>query len=709
MKIFPSATLRSHVVVLVIASIVPLALFAGALIHSAHQKQQVLIERGMQDTARALSTALDREFTGAIQALKVLASSKSLAHGRLAAFYEEMQDALAAYGSGWLNIGLIGRNGEHLLNLRRPFGSPLPRMDPELIERTLHTGEPSISNIFRGPITGAPSMIVSVPVLRDGQIKYVLSAGLSTVRLSALLSQQELPANAIATILDGNQVIVARTRNLEKYLGTPAGATLAAQARQNREAIISGMTRDGIDTIGALRHSDLSGWTVAFGIPAAAVDVPLRNSLMLAGAVGLAFLGASVFFAVFIGRRVVRGANHLTGAAHALGRGEIPRMQPSQLAELDDVARALEQAAGKRTEGEVKLQESEERFRSIFEQAAVGIAQSDLEGRYTVTNQMFADLLGYTRQELAGMPIRDIAPVEEMEDAGRSLETLLQQGLDSVSGERRLVRRDGSMIRTNCTMSIICRGSGEPICYMGVYEDITERKQSEDALRESEKHLRELSRRLIDAQEKERQILARELHDRVGQNLAVLGINLTRLRGEKASPAETQARIDDSLAVLEATGKVISDVLTDLKPPMLSNYGLLEAIRWHANVLARRTGLAVEVTGPALPRLTSEIDMALFRIAQGALNNVAQHARARNIGVRLEAGERTVRLVVADDGSGFDAAAALASARWGLATMKERAEAIRGSLRIESAPGRGTRIIAEVPATRIIAEVLAVS
>jgi len=563
--------------------------------------------------------------------------------------------------------------------------------------------------MFRGPITGAPSMIVSVPVVRDGQMKYVLAAGFSTVRLSALLSQQELPADAIATILDGNQVIVARTRDLEKYLGTRAGASLATQARQNREAIWRGVTRDGIHTVGALHRSDLSGWTVALGLPAAAVDMPLRNSLVLAGAAALALLGASVVFAVFIGRRVARAANQLVEAAHALGKGEIPRMQLSPIAELNDVARAIEQAAGKRTQIEAKLQESEERFRSIFEQAEVGIAQTDLEGRYTLMNQKFADLLGYTREELVGMSISDIVHAEEFEAIERNRETLLHPGAHSVTGELRMVRKDGSVILTDRTTSILRKASGEPICYIGVYVDITERKQAETALRESEAHLRELSRRLINTEEKERQILARELHDRVGQNLAVLGINLTRLRGEKATPEETQARIDDSLEVIEATGRVISDVLTDLKPPMLSNYGLLEAIRWHANVLARRTGLAVELTGPALPRLTPEIEMALLRIAQGALNNVAQHARARNIGVSLEAEARTVRLEVADDGSGFDPAAPSHSARWGLATMKERAEAIGGSLRIESAPGRGTRIIVEVPATRIISEVLAVS
>jgi len=177
----------------------------------------------------------------------------------------------------------------------------------------------------------------------------------------------------------------------------------------------------------------------------------------------------------------------------------------------------------------------------------------------------------------------------------------------------------------------------------------------------------------------------------------VLGINLTRLRDEQVTAPKTRARINDSLAVIEATGKVISDVLTELKPPMLSDRGLLEALRWHVKQLAQRSGIAIKVTDSAAPRLAPEIEMAFFRIAQGALNNVVQHARARGVVVRLDAINGMARLEVVDDGSGFDVAARSVSGSWGLTAMKERAEAIDGSLRIESAPGRGTRIIAEAP------------
>jgi signal transduction histidine kinase len=208
--------------------------------------------------------------------------------------------------------------------------------------------------------------------------------------------------------------------------------------------------------------------------------------------------------------------------------------------------------------------------------------------------------------------------------------------------------------------------------------------------------LQAMTRRLVSLQENERRDIARELHDRVGQNLASLSINLARLR-TKAAGAEDTALVADCEALVETTGLVIQDVLTELKPPMLANYGLLDAVRWHAREFSRRTGIAVDVEGaePA-QRLDPNAEMALFRIAQGALNNVAQHARAKRAWISLEHTARHLRFEIRDDGVGFDAERALAAGRWGLTAMRERAEAIDGALRIESSVGAGTRVIVEL-------------
>lgn len=229
------------------------------------------------------------------------------------------------------------------------------------------------------------------------------------------------------------------------------------------------------------------------------------------------------------------------------------------------------------------------------------------------------------------------------------------------------------------------------------------RERAEAALKQAlAAHVRQqdqllaLGRRLATLQEKERRDIARELHDRVGQSLTALGLNLESLRA--AQPGEEALRrIEDSCALLEQTGRTITDVLTELKPPMLASYGLLDALRFHAREFSRRTGIEVRVDGIE-ERFAPEIEMTLFRIGQAALNNVAQHAQARSARVTVERAGVRVRFAIRDDGAGFDAGKALASGRWGFSAMRERAEAIDGTLRIDSAPGRGASVVVEFQA-----------
>jgi len=247
----------------------------------------------------------------------------------------------------------------------------------------------------------------------------------------------------------------------------------------------------------------------------------------------------------------------------------------------------------------------------------------------------------------------------------------------------------GAWVHLRQTMEPLDEGARGAGRWFSTLQDITEQKLGAE-------RLTAMARRLATLQEKERRDIARELHDRVGQNLSSLGVNLERLRADSAG-RESAARIADCVSIVESTGMMIQDVLTELKPPMLAGYGLIDALRFHAHEFGRRTGLAVTARGPepAL-RLEAEIEMALYRIAQAALANAAQHAQARNVRIALDSYGSRVRFEVSDDGIGFDVAAALASGRWGLAAMRERAEAIGGTLEIDSSPGRGTRVAVEL-------------
>jgi len=266
----------------------------------------------------------------------------------------------------------------------------------------------------------------------------------------------------------------------------------------------------------------------------------------------------------------------------------------------------------------------------------------------------------------------------------------LQERVVRPDGEVRYVRSHGEVLRNE---------RGKPEKVLGACLDVTEQRHSESALRQAAQDLHGLTRRLVQAEETERRRIARELHDRVGQSLSALNINLDIVLGTIEAPAELRARLVDSAALVERTLESIEDVMAELRPPLLDEYGLAAALGWYAEDFSRRTGVRVAVSdaaGEAGTQSPPEVAVALFRIAQEALNNVLKHAQARSVEIEIAATPENLVLAVRDDGAGFDPAAA-PRGRWGMTTMRERAEAAGGSLEVQSARGAGTTVRARVP------------
>jgi signal transduction histidine kinase len=212
-----------------------------------------------------------------------------------------------------------------------------------------------------------------------------------------------------------------------------------------------------------------------------------------------------------------------------------------------------------------------------------------------------------------------------------------------------------------------------------------------------------LTRRLVEVQENERKQLARELHDRVGQNLTALSIDLDILGnhmvlGEHASARE---RINDAALLLESTASAIEDVMTELRPPMLDDYGLRAALQWYAQQFVTRTKITVTVEGDeSTCRLAPQSEIALFRIAQEALNNVAKHANAKNVAMTLTRTAHHVELSIQDDGHGSvreTSGTPLRRSGLGMVSMRERCEAIRGTFTFRAVPGTGACVTVKVP------------
>jgi PAS domain S-box-containing protein len=329
-------------------------------------------------------------------------------------------------------------------------------------------------------------------------------------------------------------------------------------------------------------------------------------------------------------------------------------------------------------------------------------------------NRRYYEYTGLTARELADWGWKEIVHPDEMERCLAAWSRALQTG-ERYDMEYRLRRADGAYRWHHGSALPLRDAAGRVWHWFGTCTEIEAEVRSAQildamvrertrALSESEASVRGLMDRLVATQESERRRVAGELHDLIGQNLTALGIDLAALRqglyGADATQAAPQAaRLDAMRALLEQTIDQVRGVMGALQPPELEDYGLVAALRCNADEFSRRTGMkaSLQVAGSAA-RLAHDAELALFRIVQEAMVNAAKHSSGSvvHIGIAQEAGR--IRVTVADDGEGIAGpGAARASGGWGLRIMRERAAAFGGTLEVQS-PGKGTRVVVELPA-----------
>ena len=350
------------------------------------------------------------------------------------------------------------------------------------------------------------------------------------------------------------------------------------------------------------------------------------------------------------------------------------------------------------------LRDSEARYRRIVESVMECIITVDEHQRIVLFNPAAELIFGRATAEMIGKPLGMLVPERFRAQHDEHIRKFAAGGQTSRAmgqyGEITGLRAGGEEFAIEATISQT--GASPNKLLTVILRDITERMRLEQELREHAGQLRWLSRRLFEVEESERRRLARELHDRIGQNVTVLSLNLNMVRGELPADClrNVGTHLDDCETLLFSTAQLVRDVMADLRPPGLDELGLLAALTEHARQVAGRSRLSVTVTGTEItPRLPPATEIMLFRIAQEALVNVAKHARATEVTMCLEATHDTVVMTIADNGLGFDTTARLVqpTSSLGMVTMRERAESIGARLRVESAPGRGTRVIVEAP------------
>jgi PAS domain S-box-containing protein len=346
---------------------------------------------------------------------------------------------------------------------------------------------------------------------------------------------------------------------------------------------------------------------------------------------------------------------------------------------------------------EEALRESEERYRELFENAKDAIYVHDLSGRYTSVNRATEKLSGYTREEIIGKNFIDFVVSKDVTRVRENLWKKLREEGETVY-EVDVIDRDGLRVPVEVSSRLIYE-NGVVAGVQGTARDITERKRADEALRT-------YSRRLVEVQEEERKRIARELHDKIGQVLTAVKLNLQALQNASETSA-SKPYIEENIAAVDEALQRVRDLSLELRPSLLDELGLAAALRWYVARYAQRTGIvtqAVTESFEAGERIPRDIETACFRIAQEALTNTARHAQARRAWVKLRRLKGEIVLEVKDDGVGFDPETlrkySSSAATLGLRGMEERALAVQGWLEIESAPSGGTAVRAHFPVAR---------
>jgi signal transduction histidine kinase len=334
--------IRVYLLILVLGAMLPGALLTGILVWRAFANNRAVTERRLLESARVDASAIDREFAGTIRILEALATSPALDRDDLEAFHEDASRVQATQ-PGWFSIVLLSPMGEQLVSTRLAWGTPLLQVnEPDSLKRLVDRGEPVVGVIRPFQPGGAEHLFtVRVPVLREGILKYALSAVVNVETLERVVPRQLAGSEEwTRTILDPEGTIGVRTRGAETYVGTKASEAFRALIRDVNETVSSQKTREDIPVYAATSRGSY-GWTAVVVVTQEALDAPLRASIagVLIGGGLLMLCGLAAVLRV--SRRLSVDLAAATTAAEAVAQGRPLPEANGHVAETQRLHRSL--------------------------------------------------------------------------------------------------------------------------------------------------------------------------------------------------------------------------------------------------------------------------------------------------------------------------------------------------------------------------------
>ncbi|HEU5189080.1 MAG TPA: ATP-binding protein [Methylomirabilota bacterium] len=470
-------SVRAHLIVLVLAAVLPMVVFTAWLAMSLSGERRITVERETADSARAVANNIDRELSAVVGTLNILSMSRNLQAGDLARFRDDAERRVTTQ-SQWIAVVLSDPSGRELMNTRRPFATdaePVIEGDRESLTRAMTTGLPAVGALQPGPSAADAYFAVRVPVYQDVRLVYVLSAMISAGNIRDILIEQKLSGDRFGVVVDSHGRILAHSEAHAEFVGKSSPYPVSTPASPLH------VWTGGVDSRGRVYYtqarSNVSGWTAVAVVPALVVDQPFWRSVRAVTTGGLGFLLLGILAATFLGHRITGPIRVLAGSAYDLCSGRLTRRPRSPVAEVDAMSDALLHAGLQRADADRNLRDREERLSAMVNQATAGIVQSDLRGRLTFVNDRFCELVQRPRDEVLHRRIEDIVHSDDLR-AFRDILKDLQATGRSRTFDTRFVQPGGRVVWANVSISRI-RELGQPGSALAVVTEITDRKAVE--------------------------------------------------------------------------------------------------------------------------------------------------------------------------------------------------------------------------------------
>lgn len=484
---FPTTlSIRGWLVLFAAVSLIPLLLALAYFVSTQYAQEKANAFLQLRSTSRALLQALDRELSAKAAVARSFATSRSIREGDFTRSHAQAIETMSTLGFTGAMF-LADGDGRLILHTGRPFGSDLPARagDLESIRQVFERGEPVFSNFFVGPVSGRPTVAVTVPVVIDQKVAYVLGLTIRLSELAEVLRQQQMPDGWLASIVDRNQVVLARSRNAEAFIGTRPNTLYADTVARIPEGTLEGIaSAEGQRFLSAWIRSPISGWTLGIGRDVDELLTPTNRKMWWLASVAAASIVLSLLVAWIVGRELGRGTAVLQRAANAMREEQPVTREATRVREYDELVSAFANASAllrSRDEERARSDSDRDRLAALVAESHEFIGVADLEGRALFVNAAGRKLVGLSDESaVRGTSVIDYFAPEDQAFVQREVLPAVQT-TGYWEGDLRFKNfATGELVPVHYNIFPVRDPSGSVVAYGTVTRDLTETKRQDE-------------------------------------------------------------------------------------------------------------------------------------------------------------------------------------------------------------------------------------